>query len=63
MEQLIYYRYKVIFDDSDHEQFFEHSWDAVHYAALNEGCVKDLRTWKTIADYRPEPVEYALYGG
>ena len=32
MEQLINYRFRVTFDDSDFENYFEHSWEAIHYA-------------------------------
>lgn len=63
MEQLINYRFRVTFDDSDFENYFEHSWEAIHYASLNGGLVFDQDRGKVIADYRPEPWDYALYDG
>lgn len=51
MEQELQKRYRVLFIDSDFERYFEHSWDAVKYAALNNGIVYDQDADRIIASY------------
>lgn len=41
----------VYFLDCDGQVTFADQKDAVQYAKFNNGIVRDIKTWKVIADY------------